>query len=75
MTAKTWKWGPRDRAALSPLALEAAAAVGLDPDTYRAGKALLSRAPEHITGPWGREEWDTPTAYAALLTWEAGRLL
>ena len=66
-------WGPRDRVALSPLAVEAAAAVGLTPDAYRAGLALLTRAPWHILAAWEAEEMGTAAAYAALLTWEGGQ--
>lgn len=69
----TFHWGPLDRAALSPLAFEAARAVGLDPDVYRAAKALLARAPWHITAAWEAEEITTQDAYAALLAWEGGR--
>ncbi|MHA0040718.1 hypothetical protein [Deinococcus sp. PEB2-63] len=66
-------WGPRDRAPLSPLGVEAAQAVGLDPDVYRAGKALRARAPWHIMAAWEREEVSTRDAYAALIAWEGGR--
>ncbi|CAM3623210.1 hypothetical protein [Deinococcus frigens] len=66
-------WGPRDRAPLSPLALEAAEAVGLTPDAYRAGCALLDRAPWHIRAAVEAEEVSTAHAYAALMEWEGGR--
>lgn len=66
-------WGPRGRAPLSALALEAAEAVGLTPDAYRAGCALLARAPWHVLAPWEAEEVGTAHAYAALLEWEGGR--
>lgn len=67
-----FEWGARDRAALSPLALEAARAVGLTPDAYRAGCALLTRAPWHILEAWRCEEISTADAYAALMVWEGG---
>lgn len=71
MTA--FRWGPLDRAPLSPLSLEAAQRVGIDPDVYRAGKALHARAPWHIMAAWEREEVSTQDAYAALTAWEGGR--
>lgn len=71
--AKLYRWGPLDRAPLSDLGKEAASAVGLDADTYRAGKALLKRAPWHIRAAWEHEELSTPEAYAALMTWEGGQ--
>lgn len=71
MTA--FRWGPLDRAPLSPLSLEAAQRADLHPDTYRAGYALATRAPWHILTAWECEEVSTPEAYAALTAWEGGR--
>lgn len=73
MTGSPYRWGAHDRAALSALGLKAAAAVGLSPDTYRAGVALQTRAPWHILSAWKHEELSTPEAYAALMRWEGGK--
>ena len=71
--ASLYTWGPLDREPLSALSLDAAQAVALDPDTYRAGCALLTRAPWHILAAWEHEELSTPEAYAALMKWERGK--
>lgn len=70
MTGRAYQWGPRDRAPLDAPGKEAAVVVGLDADTYRAGCALLTRAPWHILEAWKREEMTTAQAYAALMEWE-----
>lgn len=70
MMGAAYLWGPLDRAPLSKLGKEAARAVGLTQSTYRAGKALLTRAPWHILEAWKREEMTTAQAYAALMEWE-----
>lgn len=72
MTA-AYRWGPRDRAPLDASSQKAADLVGLDADTYRAGKALLKRAPWHIMTAWEHEELSTPEAYAALMRWEGSQ--
>ena len=70
MIGAAYLWGPLDRAPLDALGKEAARAVGLTQSTYRAGKALLARAPWHILEAWKREEMTTAQAYAALMEWE-----
>lgn len=62
MSRHPYEWEP----------LEAAQVVALDPDTYRAGRAVLERAPVHILEAWQGEELSTAEAYRLTLAWEAG---
>ena len=75
MKARPYIWGPLDLKPLDALGRKAARLVGLEPDTYRAGSAVLDRAPAHIRAAWEAEEVSTRDAYEQLLLWEAGRLL
>ncbi|WP_295817059.1 hypothetical protein [uncultured Deinococcus sp.] len=74
-TGGVFEWGPLDRAPLSELGRDAAHLAGLSADLYRAGCALLNRAPLHLLDAWTLETLSTADAYAALIRWEAGALL
>lgn len=69
------KWGPLDRLPLSTLGRDAAHLAELSADLYRAGCALLERAPLHLLEAWTLETLSTVDTYAALIRWEAGTRL